>query len=559
VKPDALMLELCKERVELLMPEKALDQGDPTLAWHAEGAAVEGLPSGPGWPTQEELLSVVRTASGGPLLPPVHIEEDMRALLRTGLFGAVTFRPSQSSPLAVPSFIVPPGATRPQTALPMGAITFDVRPRNLPPIKSVSVTLAGALAAGPAQSAADALAAAVPSAPGASLDRLLELRVRLLDAVGRPATVVFDGVETGDVVATVTEGAAASPSTGLEHGAEAAPGKWGIGISPPPAVAPPQVVGRAQPAAASVPVVRRGSRGRPGYTVREHERGAAGQAPPPAGEDASLAGKLSLAMTREYAKYQSAAGEALGVQGGEVWQVAMEEALACGAGIVVLGDRPTDITRDRLARGVLSALAGPALGAAALVAGAGAAAAMGALDAAPALAGVGAGVALGAGLVVLPVLGPINEVKALSQLPSKEAIEDAVAIKTPLHANPETTKLWGEDALIDWPGALAPVITERDEFMAKSVACLAKGEAGVSPALVATRTEGGGTAVEYVVPKGSEGLASCPQGAGKGAFEPAAGAKPRCVVAVVGTAHVGGMIRGWEAALSSSGDVSRLL
>lgn len=36
-------------------------------------------------------------------------------------------------------------------------------------------------------------------------------------------------------------------------------------------------------------------------------------------------------------------------------------------------------------------------------------------------------------------------------------------------------KLWGEDALLDWPGALDPVIHERDAHMARTIYAAAQG------------------------------------------------------------------------------------
>lgn len=40
------------------------------------------------------------------MIPAVHIEEDMRALLRTGLFSSVSMRPAPPSPAAELSFLV---------------------------------------------------------------------------------------------------------------------------------------------------------------------------------------------------------------------------------------------------------------------------------------------------------------------------------------------------------------------------------------------------------------------------------------------------------------------
>lgn len=39
----------------------------------------------------------------------------------------------------------------------------------------------------------------------------------------------------------------------------------------------------------------------------------------------------------------------------------------------------------------------------------------------------------------------------------------------------QLVKLWGEDALLDWPGALDPVIHKRDAHMAKTIYAAAQG------------------------------------------------------------------------------------
>jgi hypothetical protein len=62
---------------------------------------------------------------------------------------------------------------------------------------------------------------------------------------------------------------------------------------------------------------------------------------------------------------------------------------------------------------------------------------------------------------------------------SAEEIEDAVAIKAPIAQSGDLSqplKLFGEDALLDWPGALEPIIHDRDTFMARALAGAATGE-----------------------------------------------------------------------------------
>ena len=107
-------------------------------------------------------------------------------------------------------------------------------------------------------------------------------------------------------------------------------------------------------------------------------------------------------------------------------------------------------------------------------------------------------------------------------------------------------KLWGEDALLNWPGALGPVITQRDQYMARACVAAAAGRPeGLTPAYVLAKGSGDGAVLQYAMPVGGE-PGACPPGAGAGQYEPQPG--PRSVVAVVGTAHVRGMIREWAAA-----------
>lgn len=47
-------------------------------------------------------------------------------------------------------------------------------------------------------------------------------------------------------------------------------------------------------------------------------------------------------------------------------------------------------------------------------------------------------------------------------------------------------KLWGEDAIVDFPGAKASVIEDRDAFMAKTLYSAATGGEGAAPAYVLT-------------------------------------------------------------------------
>ena len=61
-------------------------------------------------------------------------------------------------------------------------------------------------------------------------------------------------------------------------------------------------------------------------------------------------------------------------------------------------------------------------------------------------------------------------------------IEDAVAIKEPIASGDlsQPLKLFGEDALLDWPGAMGAILRDRDTFMAKALVGVATGEGASS-------------------------------------------------------------------------------
>ena len=86
---------------------------------------------------------------------------------------------------------------------------------------------------------------------------------------------------------------------------------------------------------------------------------------------------------------------------------------------------------------------------------------------------VGASVLASLGLL-WPVVGPFLEVKRLAAMEPAE-IEEAVRVKEPLSLKTTVGKLFGEDALLDWPGASGPLLRDRDEFMAKAAANVASG------------------------------------------------------------------------------------
>ncbi len=135
-------------------------------------------------------------------------------------------------------------------------------------------------------------------------------------------------------------------------------------------------------------------------------------------------------------------------------------------------------------------------------------------------------------------------------MPPLKLTRHALGLSLPQAASLDApaVKLWGEDALLKWPGAMQPIIHSRDAYMARSIAAAASGRPeGLTPAYVLTQAASGegdvGAAVlQYAMPAGGD-PGACPPGAGAGQYSPLPG--PRTVVAVVGTAHVRGMLREW--------------
>lgn len=148
--------------------------------------------------------------------------------------------------------------------------------------------------------------------------------------------------------------------------------------------------------------------------------------------------------------------------------------MQCGASQVILGDRPAFVTQRRLAQGLWDALAPRvvvgflAFNTAILAGG------FNIVDRTTAYQGMGLAL-LATALGLLPVALPFWELYRFSEM-SEEEIETAVAVPDPVESDLETPlKLFGEDALLDWPGASESIIAERDLYMAKALAAAATG------------------------------------------------------------------------------------
>jgi hypothetical protein len=576
VQPETVLLELCKDRTDLLLDPA----GYPTL-WHPSAVRLVGaLPAG--GPGEGALLARLQSRRGA-AVGAAEIEGDALALLATGLFRSAQPVTRPPAATAAPAFVVGPGG-RLRAAAPLGAVEFAVVARSLPAVSSFQAVcgegLNGDLLT---PEAAENAAALATNASGGALSALLQARQALLAALPLDADVALTGVEGGRVVAAARRLAAGERRalTGLEGSAAGGQG-WGIDpfkrqaraqqqaapiagglnilMDDQPrengAATPPPPATAAAAAAAGVALT-------PWTEAQLRDAAAAadreGAAPQQAG---GVEGAFASLLTRTYGRFQADAGRSAGVAPGAAWRAALEAAAAAGSRYVLLGDRPVGVTGFRLARAMWASSAPLLLGA--LPAAAAAAVlvsqALQEDPAAPAAAPLLAA-ALPLGAAAAPILAPLLEVWRFSRMGGAE-IEETVRLKEPLQraggdpAAAPALELWGEDALLKWPGAMAPVIHERDDYMARALAAAVAGRPeGGTPAFVRRAGADGREAFQYAMPQGaSSGV--CPPGRGDGSYALPAGGGGKTVVAVVGTAHVRGIVKVWQAAARPGGDVA---
>lgn len=114
-----------------------------------------------------------------------------------------------------------------QTVAPLGSLRFQAAPRQLPQVKSISVSSSTESLVRIEQVLKIAFEKGQQGT--ATLDALLEAHQQLQDSVSGRASVSFNGVESGDIkvsVSTVKSPDEAS-TTGLEASAKSGKG-WGI-------------------------------------------------------------------------------------------------------------------------------------------------------------------------------------------------------------------------------------------------------------------------------------------------------------------------------------------
>ena len=581
VKPDTIIVELCKDRTGLLIDENA----PPPQCWHAPKISIVGYRPKAGWPTASELTQRLKSSNSSPVAAS-EIEDDAVALLSTGLFGSV--RPVAKPPTrnGAPSFVMGPSGKLSLVA-PLSEIEYVVTERKLPSIADFQIEFIGIDDSTVISEEilkkikADVLFSG--SGSGA-LPALLNARAALLKALEATNTtqeniqISFNGVETGKIVAKVAFNAEYKNITGLEN---TVVNGQGVGILGFRRQARQQV----QPSASTGLKIKAIDDSKGNNPSSQSSSSSAlvviepwtddqlaigtttASSTQPGSNVGGIADAFAGVLTQQYAKYQAAAGRTVGIGTGAAWQVALQSAAECGATQVFLGDRPASVTGIRLAQGIWGSSAPFLLGALpAAIAGAiiTSSATSDALQGSPAaFAAPAVAILIPLVAAVLPIVAPLLEIQKFSKLSASE-IEETVKIKEPLQTENANTAgpyfLWGEDALIKWPGAIDSIINERDVYMSRAISAAVLGKApGLTPAFVRTETSQGDIYYRYAMPKGGD-PGVCPVGDGDGQFEvavPESGTYgKRKILAVVGTAHVRGMLKAWPSVGKNNADLS---
>ncbi|KAL4533120.1 hypothetical protein Ndes2526A_g08570 [Nannochloris sp. 'desiccata'] len=591
LKPDLVALELCRDRTGLLIPENS----PPPQRFHAPSVTITGYsPEDKNWPTLQQLTSRLKSEIQDDISAS-EIEDDVIELLSSGLFGTVRPVTKPCGPNGAPAFMLDSSEDKLIMSAPLGKIDFLVSMRKLPPLQKLSFDIDFA-----------------STKTVFSEDFLTKIKEEALQS-GK-----VDGLETGTIVVHISSNIITDSVTGLEG---TAVGGKGIGIQSFTRQAPrklnkttssaaaaststttnagaglkimlndgkimssstgrssseaPDVVNANQAAAAadmaiSTTALSKNSKNveiekwtdsELAYGIENYSSLHSGSSG--GGGGGGLAASFAAALTQEYAKYQAAAGRAVGIGTGTAWQAALESAAKCHTQHVYLADRPASVTGRRLAQGIWKSYSPFLLGAvpAAIT---GAIITSSVADSTPltslaTFAPSTFAVVVPLAAALWPILAPLLEIRKFSKMSAAE-IEDIVKIKEPLQSNKsDIVALYGEDALLKWPGAMDSVIRERDEYMAKALVAVAMSSTagtaataskGLTPAYVRrTENNSGSVHYRYAMPKGDTDPRICPMGDGEGRFvlpsSSSSSSLPRKMVAVVGTAHVRGMLKIW--------------
>ena len=561
VQPDAVMLELCHERTGLLVDDRVASTGQN--AWYSDVVDIEGLADAL-VSHKDALLSRLRTHRGDPVSTS-GIQQDADVLLATGLFESVvpiTAPPPEHS--WDPNFIYVDNGSRIVPGVKLSSIRYKVVPRRLPAIGEVDVVFDDVSISDTDREAVTQCMMKHIRAVEDVLGTLVDAKVALRGAAGGKYDVAYRFRELSDsggpmsVTARVINiGDASKEPFELRTSFEETVSADGRGIGLRRQTSAPFMGSKASAyadsdASSRGPVMLEAwprevkARRIAADTGADGKRGTA---------KSGILEPLARIVTMTYAKYQAAAGRKVGILPGEAWRVAFAAAAKAKTPYIFLGDRLASVTGSRLVKAMIESSLPlfVAAGVAFLATWFAPLVALKVTPSVPASLVVGAAAFAAA---AWPLYSPIQEIKKFSELSAKD-IEKAVRVDEDLQVagGPGSSAtpyyLWGEDALIRWPGAETPVIKERDEYMAYAIyAFLNNIPGGLTPSFVASSRESyGATVYSYAMPKGSPAIVSPPgKGQGQFALGDAAGDSPRPkrVVAVVGSAHVRGMIQCWN-------------
>eukprot|EP00210_Caulerpa_lentillifera_P009009 g8599.t1 len=546
------------------------------------------------WPTESEILSLIRTKTGVPIQVQ-DIERDVLTLLSTGLFsrGRPLFARAEDSDAPAFKAKHKEGDLEVQTIPPLGRVDFEMRDRSLPPIISVEVRVDSSLRDYEIDSellskiAEETLERSKSGT--VSLVCYLKLRKQILthckEQGAENAVVVFRGEDKGktDVIVRARKQSDPILLTGFEEGAE---GGYGWGIEPfRPANRPFKLSEKMMIPMKSLQQLT----GDDGVINRSPEdlraddelmeslksklsswRSWTDNETPiiESQEQKSIADYFGEVVTTLYGKLQSDAGRKVGVDPGAAWRAALKSSIQNSVSQIHLFDIPEkvhfiyswfscyvlglQINQKKIAKSIFAGMSSRAAlaGAYSLTM-----IVLSQQDWLPTIIHDSSTWATVVGCVFLlwPVIGPYLEIAQLSAK-SADGIEDSVAVKEPIQSDLETPlKLFGEDALLDWPGAMEPVIHQRDSFMARNLYLTAENLGNGAPGYIQDVQDD--QVISHLMMPDDGPQRSAPMGTGDGAYFPIHSLRSdnsdpdfneKKIVAIVGTAHVRGMCREWE-------------
>lgn len=558
VKPDTVVIELCKDRAGLL-----LDETTPPQLWHTQKLAFPNYSPGYGWPSEVELKRLLKSNSGDSLTLK-DIEDDVVMLLSTGLFSSVQPRTTPPQILDAPRFVRKRGG-RIQTAAPLGAVEFYLTPRKLPEIKEITIevcakdldvdssVLEGICKTLREKSKSNSLTLDVLMHARAEIYKLL----KTMNKTNRFSTS-FSGIESGFISVQIVESSNDVHLTGLESTAH---GGKGIGIQPFHRRSRQSTENdggwnfklgtlteeNSSDSESKIgnysehPIVNEGNENLPEFVPYSPNEFASNQMMLEKENDFEMKNdiidRFAQFLTRKYGELQASAGRRVGVSPGQAWRIAVEEAVACGSTQILMGDQPSSITGRNLAKGLWNTFSLWLVGASVsgIVSGF---IGFQIMESREALAVGIFGALIPVSAAVFSLVAPLQEVESLSKL-SPTGIEEAVKVKESLQGSTDPYFLWGEDALLKWPGALSSVLESRDAFMVTVLQAATNSRTNEMPPAFIQTYDGSTINYKYSMPGSQCDPHICPPGIGEGTYTPA---QAKRIVAIVGTAHVRGML-----------------